>query len=735
MSSQHYQETHARLLEAGQHLLDSVRELRWAHWNLVEDAESFASIQADVQRALEALREQRFQVAAIAAMKAGKSTLLNALIGADVLASETEACTVCRTDIRPIGPHQQPRLLEYRAGSRTPVLIAAGEAATIRQQFLDRTHAIRATGNRDRTLRFELEHPIAALGDLPALRGFTLVDTPGPNEWSSAGFNTVALKETALAALRTCDAILFILDYTTFKDNTNAELLQDLLEQRQDYFAHRRGTLYFILNKIDRHTAEDRPIAQVIEDLQRNLQAFGISEPQIYPASAWQGLLAKLILKGRATDAHLKNFKRFFGGHYARETEEGDLLVPSPQKIAPQALADSAIPQIEQAVIGTVIAHSGWNLLHDALATLVKAAAGSEDILKARIRGWQMEIAPLRQRLEEYKQLAKLAIIQVRQVKTLIEQQERKLVAQFKAEISDFAERAKLTIQQEFERFAQERSAEPLAGQTVAATAVTLPVPQRVADSLQRALKDVLGTGDRPFQVRCQTPGEVERVKQDINRFCAILIKNWWVSTQDKLSRQGAEIRQELVAQICEQVQQISNELSNYLGEALDITLNVNPIQILMFDFQGIDTQVQRQTENYSRWTKERRKAFCHDYEVDIQVEDRRDCYQIDLQQTLKAIAREIDAQMIGSLTVVEKAIKQQVADDFRHVEQQINDYIHRFLIEFERLLQEREQQEAAADNVIMLLAERQEQLAHVQARLGRLQAEFDRAERLMVPA
>lgn len=159
-------------------------------------------------------------------MKAGKSTFLNALIGADVLASEREACTVCRTDVHPIPAEQTPRLLEYREGQKEPVTpVTEGDAGVIRQKFIDRTREIRATDNIDKTIRFELEHPIEAISKLSSLAGFTLVDTPGPNELESAGFNTVALKRTALEALRTCDAILFILDYTSFRDDTNSELL------------------------------------------------------------------------------------------------------------------------------------------------------------------------------------------------------------------------------------------------------------------------------------------------------------------------------------------------------------------------------------------------------------------------------------------------------------------------------------------------------------------------------
>jgi ribosome biogenesis GTPase A len=132
------------------------------------------------------LKEQKYQVAVIAAMKAGKSTFLNAIISADILASETAACTICRTDVKHIPVNQNPRLLEYQEGKTKPIILVEGKAEEIQQgiqnKFLKRTREIRETGNPDNTTRFEIEHPIEAISFLSSLSGFTLVDTPGPNE-------------------------------------------------------------------------------------------------------------------------------------------------------------------------------------------------------------------------------------------------------------------------------------------------------------------------------------------------------------------------------------------------------------------------------------------------------------------------------------------------------------------------------------------------------------------------
>ncbi|MDY7012522.1 MAG: dynamin family protein, partial [Cyanobacteriota bacterium] len=403
MSSQEFQETYENIYTTGLQLLQYLQEMRAAQLSIGNDSQSLQSVETDLARAMNALQEQRYQVAVIAAMKAGKSTFLNALIGADVLASETEACTVCRTEICPIPEGETPKLWEYRQGLRKPILLARGDDRAIKTEFLRRTHEIRAMANQEGTVRFKLERPVEALRNLTALNGLTLVDTPGPNEWQSADFNAISLKQTALEALRTCDAILFILDYCSFKDNTNSELLQELLEQRQDFLAQNTGKIYFILNKIDRKTEEDRSIDLVITELRQLLVQMGILQPIIYPVSAWQGLLAKLIQQGTASPNHLKDFKRFFGARYARENEEGDLVVPAPQKIAAQALDESLIKTVESLAIQNVIYHSGWNFLNDIIKRLDKSAKAIEDSINLRIQGWEMELQPLRQRIEDYK--------------------------------------------------------------------------------------------------------------------------------------------------------------------------------------------------------------------------------------------------------------------------------------------------------------------------------------------
>jgi GTPase Era involved in 16S rRNA processing len=457
MSSQEFQAAYNSIYSTGTFLLQYLKEFRDGLRIQGEESQGLQSIEDEINKALKALQDQKYQVAVIAAMKAGKSTFLNSIIGADVLASETAACTICRTDVRHIKEGETPRLLEYREGQRKPVILVEGDAGKIQEKFLLRTREIREQGNPDNTTRFEIEHPIEAISKLSSLTGFTLVDTPGPNEWESANFNINELKQTALEALRNCNAILFILNYASYKDNAVADLFKDVVENRKDFIAENTGKIYFILNKVDQKTERDKEIADVIKDLERELVGFGFCNPVIYPASSRQGLLAKLIQQGKATQKEIKDFEDFFSAKYAERDEKGRRVIPLPDEIAPRALQDSGIPSIQETVIQRITQNSGWNLLSEVVAEIDKAAKAIEDTLNTEIKGWEMGIESLKQKVEEYRKRSENAMYKVELVKKTVEQEKQILIRGFSQGIDTFAGKAKAQIGSEIHKIAESR--------------------------------------------------------------------------------------------------------------------------------------------------------------------------------------------------------------------------------------------------------------------------------------
>ncbi|MFB2971366.1 dynamin family protein [Aerosakkonema sp. BLCC-F183] len=705
ISSEKFQETYNKIHDTGTRLLQYLQELRAGRLREGDNTNGLQSVEDAITKTLEALKEQKYQVAVIAAMKAGKSTFINALIGADVLASESEACTVCRTIVKPIELGQTPQLWEYREGQRKPEKVAEGEAGEIRQKFLDRTHEIRTTGNRDNTTHFELAHPIEAINGLSSLAGFTLVDTPGPNEFASASFNTAALKQTTLEALRTCDAILFILDYTSFRDDINAELLLDLIEQRREFLANNTGKIYFILNKVDRKAERDRPIAEVVENLRKVLIEFGITEPVIYPTSAWQGLLAKLIQKKEATKEHKADFKNFFLARYIEEDEDGFPHVPKPDQVATMALQDSGIKTIENSVIQTVVQNSGWNLLSEVLAEFNKAAQAIQETLITEIRGWEMELGDLQQKVEEYRQHSDSARRKVEKVKKSVESQKVILISEFSEGVDVFAKNAKKQIEAEIEKLVANLSKKD---SSIDENDNIFPIIR----ILRKTVAYLVGeySSNDPYKIRCKNKEEAQKVVKTINGYCTPIIHNFWLDTQNKLVIDGERIRANLVERIKEDIQAISDELSKYIGNALQVEISNNPIQFPKFEFAGIDAKVQKQQKVYPRTRKETRKrsrGCCKPdkvYEIEVSIPETISYYEIDLRLILQEIGRKIDEQVVEILELLQRVIQKQVSEDFRKGEKQINNYIDRFQSEFDQLLKERATREVEAPQIIATL-------------------------------
>lgn len=131
-------------------------------------------------------------------------------------------------------------------------------------------------------------------------------------------------------------------------------MFKDVLENRQEILIENTGKIYFILNKVDQKTEKDRDIADVIQDLKRELISFGFPNPIIYPTSSRQGLLAKLIKQGKATESQINDFEDFFSAKYAERDTRGRKVIPLPSEIAQKALKDSGLPLVQETVIKTI---------------------------------------------------------------------------------------------------------------------------------------------------------------------------------------------------------------------------------------------------------------------------------------------------------------------------------------------------------------------------------------------
>ena len=209
------------------------------------------------------LAEDRFTLAVVGQFKRGKSSLMNGIIGRELLPVGVLPLTSAITVLR-YGPSE--RLLIQRRHWTILEEKAAGTACRLR-------HRKRESGQPPAGERGLSELPNSFLR-----RGLEFVDTPGIG--SSIEANTA----TTYGFLPQCDAVLLVTSADAPLNRVELEFLCDV---------HRHAAkMFIVLNKVD--LLEEAERTDVFEFVRATLrEQAGITAPRIFPVSALQGLTAK----------------------------------------------------------------------------------------------------------------------------------------------------------------------------------------------------------------------------------------------------------------------------------------------------------------------------------------------------------------------------------------------------------------------------------------------------------
>ena len=210
------------------------------------------------------LAEDRFTLAVLGEFKRGKSSLMNAIIGRDLLPTGVLPVTSAITVLK-FGP--QERLVVHNADTVFPREYPISELAAF----------VTERGNPSNrrsvsTACLELPHPFLR-------RGLEFVDTPGVG--SSIEANTA----TTYGFLPQCDAALFVTSVEAPLTASEIEFLQRIRE-------HARK-LFFVVNKVDLVDERERQevLAFTGAALKRHL---GTDAVRLFPVSSRLGLDARL---------------------------------------------------------------------------------------------------------------------------------------------------------------------------------------------------------------------------------------------------------------------------------------------------------------------------------------------------------------------------------------------------------------------------------------------------------
>lgn len=234
-----------------------------------------------------------FDVIVVATMSAGKSTVINALIGKELLHSANEATTATITRI-----HDKDNLPFF-----------SGKAYSYTNELLDEKFQIDAETLRKWNADSQIK-TIDLVGDIQALyndeKELVIYDTPGPN--NSQDDNHEALTMEIINDGH-YGLILYVLNATQLGVNDDRALLQKI-KTTLDKDSHKE--IIFLLNKADCLDQEKgERLDKVVENAEKYLTGIGFVKPIIIPTAAQYALILQKMLNNlplrRSERAELNN--------------------------------------------------------------------------------------------------------------------------------------------------------------------------------------------------------------------------------------------------------------------------------------------------------------------------------------------------------------------------------------------------------------------------------------------
>ena len=307
---------------------------------------------------MDKLAEDRFTLAVLGQFKRGKSSLINAIMGRDLLPVGVLPLTSAVTVLR-FGPKE--RLLIER---KDISFIFAEEVPVSR--LADYVTEKGNPSNRKQLKTATLELPLPFLR-----RGLEFVDTPGVG--SAIEANTA----TTYSFLPQCDAVIFVTSVETPFTRVELEFLHDIRQHVQKIF--------FVVNKTDLLSVGEREEALefITRSIRDHMQA---AEVKVFPVSSRLGLAARLADDNAAYTAN---------GIKALQDALAQFLSGEKARVFLSRIADRALRLLEQEWVEIDLRKRATQISGPALREKVEA-------LNERLRHNEAEREQLLQRLREH---------------------------------------------------------------------------------------------------------------------------------------------------------------------------------------------------------------------------------------------------------------------------------------------------------------------------------------------
>lgn len=357
-------------------------------------------------KAFENINNSIFPISVIATMSSGKSTLINALLGENLMPSLVQACTATITEILDVDKPHFTGVVYNEDGE----VVEKYDELTL--DIMRKLNGVKiADGEQKETPK--PVHRVYAEGDIPFLdckdTTLMLMDTPGPNNSQNQ-----AHKNTTYRAINndSNSLILYVLNAGNLGVNDDANLLDYVSEQIKKGGKQVRDRFLFVINKMDTFNPEEESIENVISNVKNYLANHGIEDPQIFPCSAFTALNIRTYFKDIDIDSLTRAEERALP-QVAKDTmpmidklvcydsmhlEKYSTLSPSAQQelnyrlskavaendTKEQALIHSGIYSIEAAITAYVKKYAKTKKIKDLVESFQEVLESSQVLTKAK---------------------------------------------------------------------------------------------------------------------------------------------------------------------------------------------------------------------------------------------------------------------------------------------------------------------------------------------------------------
>ncbi|MCK8823446.1 dynamin family protein [Fuchsiella alkaliacetigena] len=236
-----------------------------------------------VEKSLKERNKEEYKVLISSTMNAGKSTLINSLLGKELLPAKNSSCT--SKHIKIVQNFNLDNFIGYSQNKEGQKTIKA----VIDNQTVE-------SWNEDENIDFiYLEGSIPLLDNLE--KKIIFIDTPGSNSCTYKEHRQIT-EETIKN--ENFDELIYILDATQLATNDDQEFLNDLVKICAEK-EFNKNNIKFLVNKLDKLDLEAGECIEVIlEEAKEFLMNSGINDPIIIPTSAYVAKLFNSVLAGES---------------------------------------------------------------------------------------------------------------------------------------------------------------------------------------------------------------------------------------------------------------------------------------------------------------------------------------------------------------------------------------------------------------------------------------------------